>query len=106
MGSAILCADGSIVDGCNVETGAPGTICAERTAICKAVSQGQRKFLKIAVVAEKLRGKEFVAPCGVCRQFIVEFGTETEIFLSPPEMDKVLITSIKELLPLCFQLEL
>lgn len=105
VGSAILCDDGSIITGCNVENGAHGSICAERTAICKAVSEGKRKFVKIAVVADKDRlHDEFVAPCGSCRQFIIEFGTQVEILLSPPDMSQVLITSIKEILPLHFTL--
>lgn len=91
--------------GCNVENGAHGTICAERSAIVKAVSEGKRKFLKVAVVADKDKlHDEFVAPCGACRQFIVEFGAQTQIYLSPPDMSEVLATNIKEILPLHFTL--
>ncbi|XP_026285500.1 cytidine deaminase-like isoform X2 [Frankliniella occidentalis] len=103
VGSAILCADNTVVTGCNVENGAHGSICAERSAVVKAVSEGKREFQKVVVVADKLEN-QFTAPCGSCRQFIIEFGTGTEIFLSPPDMSEVLVTSIKEILPLHFTL--
>lgn len=105
VGSAILCSDLSVVTGCNVENGAHGSICAERSAIVKAVSEGKKKFLKVVVVADKDKlHDEFVAPCGSCRQFIIEFGAGTEIILSPPDMSQVLLTNIKEILPLHFTL--
>ncbi|KAK3923640.1 Cytidine deaminase [Frankliniella fusca] len=101
VGSAILCADNTVVTGCNVENSAHGSICAERSAIVKAVSEGKTKFLKLVVIADKLQN-QFTAPCGSCRQFIVEFGAGVEIYLSPPDMSEVLVTSIKEILPLHF----
>lgn len=67
VGAALLCDDGTIIDGCNVENVSYGlTICAERTAVVKAVSQGQKKFQSIAICAE-MKDK-FVGPCGACRQ--------------------------------------
>ena len=67
--------DGSVFTGCNVENTSYGLcICAERTAICKAVSEGYQDFEAIAVAATP-----FATPCGACRQFIVEFGKEIEV---------------------------
>jgi cytidine deaminase len=69
VGAALLCDDGAIIDGCNVENVSYGlTICAERSAICKAMSEGQKVFNSIAICAE-MKDK-FVGPCGACRQVI------------------------------------
>lgn len=69
VGAALLCEDGAIIDGCNVENVSYGlTICAERSAIVKAVSEGQKKFKSIAICAEMK--DQFVGPCGACRQVI------------------------------------
>ena len=78
VGAALLCADGSVYTGCNIENAAYSpTICAERTAFAKAVSEGQREFVAIAVCG----GKDGVItglfpPCGVCRQVMKEFCRE------------------------------
>ena len=75
VGAALLTSSGAIYTGCNVENASYGlAICAERVAICKAVSEGERSFQKIAVVATP-----FATPCGACRQFIVEFGKSIEV---------------------------
>ena len=75
VGAALLSVDGTIFTGCNVENASYGLcICAERTAICKAVSAGHQKFTAIAVAAAPL-----ASPCGACRQFLVEFGTEIQV---------------------------
>lgn len=72
VGAALLCEDGSIYEGCNIENASYGlTNCAERTAIFKAVSEGQTKFKALAVVADT---EGPCAPCGACRQVISEFG--------------------------------
>lgn len=71
VGAALECADGTIYTGCNVENGAYGsTICAERTALCKAISEGKREFTRIAIWANS---QNFCMPCGACRQFMAEF---------------------------------
>lgn len=71
VGAALECADGSVFTGCNVENAALGsTICAERTAIVKAVSEGRRKFVRIAIYGE---GENYCMPCGACRQVMSEF---------------------------------
>ena len=75
VGAALLSADGEIFGGCNIENAAFGpTNCAERTALFKAVSEGVKDFIAIAIVGGKAEGKlEFCSPCGVCRQALVEF---------------------------------
>ena len=91
VGAALLCEDGTVYGGCNIENAAyTPTNCAERTAFFKAVSEGKRSFLAIAIAggpegAEKL---DYCPPCGVCRQVMREFcGADFEILLaiSPTE---------------------
>ena len=75
VGAALLCADGSVYTGCNIETAAFNGCCAERTAIFTAAAQGKREFTAIAVAGAG-RGNEpnsFCTPCGVCRQVMREF---------------------------------
>jgi cytidine deaminase len=75
VGAALLCLDGTIVKGCNVENASYGLcICAERTAATTAIMQGQRDWKAIAVVSPT-----GVSPCGACRQFLAEFAPEIEI---------------------------
>ncbi|XP_039282170.1 cytidine deaminase-like [Nilaparvata lugens] len=107
VGAALKCEDGTIVTGCNVENSSYGlSICAERSAIVKAVSDGYRRFTSIAVCAA-LPNDMFTAPCGACRQFISEFSNKKDIiiYLTRPDMKKVVVTSIRELLPFSFQLD-
>lgn len=76
VGAALLTTDGKVIQGCNIEnSGFSATVCAERTAIFKAVSQGIYNFEKIAVVGgdEKLGLQGVCTPCGVCRQVMTEF---------------------------------
>ncbi len=78
VGAALLCGDGTVFTGCNVESAAYGsTICAERTALLKAVSEGHRDdWLTMAVAG---RGEDFCWPCGSCRQMLYEFAPELRI---------------------------
>lgn len=77
VGTALECRDGSIYTGCNIENAALGsTICAERVAFCKAISEGKRDFLRIAVVAES---DNYYMPCGACLQFMHEFAPKIEV---------------------------
>ena len=77
VGAALECADGSVFTGCNVENAALGsTICAERTAVVKAVSEGRRKFVRIAVYGE---GETYCMPCGACRQVLAEFAGKDDM---------------------------
>ena len=97
VGAAILCADGTVFTGCNVENAAYGSsICAERTALLKAVSEGHRDdWVKIAVVTS---GDEAGYPCGSCRQMLYEFAPQLKIIIGGK--DKVLSTiTLSELLP-------
>jgi len=77
VGAAIECKDGKVFTGCNVENAALGdTICAERTACLKAVSEGYREFVRIAIYGE---GENYCMPCGSCRQVLSEFSPEMEV---------------------------
>ena len=82
VGAAVLTKDGQVYTGCNVENASYGaTNCAERTAIFKAVSEGNKDFVKIAIVGGKA-GKEiteYAYPCGVCRQVMAEFSNPKEL---------------------------
>ena len=99
VGAALLGATGRIYEGCNVENASYGaTICAERVAAVKAVSAGERRFLALAVVAD---GPSLPAPCGICRQFLAEFGPELEIYLANPAGDRKR-TTLEALLPEAF----
>ena len=76
VGAALLCADGSIYTGCNIENSSfTPTVCAERVALFKAVSEGKREFSAIAVCggADGVLTNNFCHPCGVCRQALSEF---------------------------------
>ena len=75
VGAALLCADGAVYQGCNIENASYGaTICAERVAFAKAVSEGQREFTAIAICGGK-NGEiaDITPPCGICRQVMAEF---------------------------------
>lgn len=96
VGAALLSTDGAVIRGCNVENASyGGTICAERTALVKAVSEGHTCFEMIAVACLKLKD---AWPCGLCRQFICEFGPEIEV-LSEGTQGELLSMRISELLP-------
>ena len=76
VGAALLCKNGKIFTGVNVENSSyGGTICAERTAFVKAISEGEREFAKIAVGGSIKN----LVPCGMCRQFMAEFGADLDI---------------------------
>ena len=99
VGAALLTDTGEIIDGCNVENASYGlSICAERTALVKAVSMGFKKFPAVAVTTDM---EEFIAPCGACRQVIAEFGLECDVYLVKSDLSYKKI-SISELLPLTF----
>uniref|UniRef100_A0A9J8CBK1 cytidine deaminase n=1 Tax=Cyprinus carpio carpio TaxID=630221 RepID=A0A9J8CBK1_CYPCA len=86
--------------GCNVENASYGlTVCAERTAIQRAVAEGYRRFTAIAVTCDIK--DSFVGPCGACRQVLMEFGTEWDVYLTKPD-GTYKKTSLRELLPLAF----
>ena len=99
VGAALLCSDGTVYTGCNIENAAyTPTVCAERTAFFKAVSNGERDFCAIAVAGGK-EGVEFSTPCGVCRQVMAEFcNTETFEIICNTE-NGLRSFKLKELLP-------
>ena len=101
VGAALLAADGTVYTGVNVENASYGaTICAERTAFVKAVSEGVRKFTAIAVA-----GAEGSAwPCGICRQFMYEFNENLRVIAGKDE-DGLKAYALKDLLPEGFRLE-
>ncbi len=105
VGAALLAKSGEIIGGCNIENAAYGpTNCAERTAFFKAVSEGVFDFKAIAIVGGPENGTlSLCAPCGVCRQVMMEFcNPETfEIILGTSE-DDYEVHTLKELLPLGF----
>ena len=97
VGAAILCKDGTVFTGCNVENAAYGSsICAERTALLKAVSEGHRDdWVKIAVVTS---GDDAGYPCGSCRQMLYEFAPDLKIIIGGKDRQLSTIT-LSELLP-------
>lgn len=79
VGAALLASDGRMFTGCNIENAALGsTMCAERTALYKAVSEGARRFTKIAIAASG----SAPYPCGACRQALFEFAPELEVLVT------------------------
>ncbi|MGI8408302.1 MAG: cytidine deaminase [Pyrinomonadaceae bacterium] len=99
VGAALETDDGEIFAGCNVESASYGlTVCAERVAIWKAVSEGEKKFTRIAVVVDT---EELTPPCGVCRQIIWEFCGDIPVTFSNLH-GKVETVQMKELLPRAF----
>ena len=99
VGAALETGDGTIITGCNIENASYGlTVCAERVAMFKALSDGHRHFTRIAVVADTV---DPTSPCGACRQVLWEFGQDLEVVLAN-------LTEVKgrhqmaELLPLPF----
>jgi cytidine deaminase len=98
VGAALLADSGKIYDGINVENAAYGSsICAERTALVKAVSEGERRFEAVAVATNNGG-----SPCGACRQMLAEFGLDLKILLIDGEGKVLRETTLRELLPEAF----
>jgi len=99
VGAALETEDGTVFGGCNVENASfGGTICAERTALVTAVAAGHQKFRRIAVTSD---ADEPVAPCGLCRQVLAEFGTDLEV-ISVGAKGRRRTWRLTELLPSAF----
>lgn len=99
VGAAVRAKNGKIYSGCNVESASYGlTVCAERVAIWKALSEGERHFTEIAVVADT---DSLTPPCGTCRQIIWEFAKTATIVLANLQGQSEVV-SINELLPHAF----
>ena len=102
VGAALECPDGTVFTGCNVENAAYGsTICAERTAVCKAVSEGYRVFTKIAIWG---KGDDYCFPCGACRQFMSEFSYNMDV-ISARGDGEFAKYKLSELMPFAFNTE-
>lgn len=101
VGAALVTDKDKIFMGCNVENASYGaTICAERTAIFKAVSEGERKFTKMAITSSQ---EDFITPCGICRQVLSELMPDGEIIISN-NRNEMKIFTVKELMPNEFKL--
>ena len=99
VGAALEAEDGTVITGCNIENATYGlTICAERVAMFKALSEGYRAFTRIAIVADT---SEPTPPCGACRQILWEFGGNLEVRLANLEVEKGTYR-LQDLLPLPF----
>lgn len=95
VGAALLAANGTLYTGCNIENAAyPATICAERVALVKAVSEGVRDFSTIAVVT-----RDGGSPCGLCRQMLYEFAPNLRVIFADMDGKVVFDGSLSELLP-------
>lgn len=98
VGAALLTASGKIYEGVNIENAAyPTTMCAERVAIFKAVSEAEREFTALAVATENGG-----ASCGSCRQVLAEFGMQTQLYFVDAEGRITLQTTVEKLLPSAF----
>ena len=99
VGAAILTTDGKVITGANVESATYGaTICAERAAVVRAVSEGHRDFEAIAVASD---AKEGSFPCGICRQFLAEFGIGIKVITGKAE-GEIQVNTVADLLPFAF----
>jgi len=99
VGAAVETENGDIYTGCNVESASYGlTVCAERVAIWKAVSEGEKEFTEIAVVVDT---EELTPPCGVCRQIIWEFCNDIPVIFANLKGDSEIV-QMSELLPRAF----
>ena len=104
VGAALLAKDGTIFTGCNVEvSNYSATVCAERTAVVKAVSQGVTEFSAVAVIADR---ESPCSPCGQCRQTLNQFAPEMEVIMATTQSDEIEIMKLSDLLPRAFKLKL
>lgn len=100
VGAALLTASGRVFTGCNIENAAYGaTVCAERVAVFKAVSEGERDFEALAVAAS---GEDMASPCGTCRQVLYEFAPHLILYLTGGRGQRVEKVILQELLPRAF----
>lgn len=100
VGAALLTSSGKIYTGCNIESGSFGlTCCAERVAVFKAASEGERRFLKMAMVSSR---ENLATPCGSCRQVMAEWGENLELILGNSN-GEVEITTLEKLFPKPFR---
>ena len=99
VGAALITTDDEVFTGCNVESSSYGlTICAERVALTKVLSEGRTKFKAIAIVA---KDGEYCPPCGACRQLLYDYAPDIDVILTNGQDKKVY--KLKELLPHAFE---
>lgn len=99
VGAAVLTKSGNVYKGCNIECASyGGTNCAERTALFKAISEGEKEIEAVAVVSDMT---DYTYPCGICRQVILEFGKDIKIIVGTSQGD-MQVYKIEELLPNSF----
>ncbi|CCC82524.1 cytidine deaminase [Thermoproteus tenax] len=104
VGAAVLTKSGRIYTGANVENASYGlTMCAERVAVFKAVTEGDRDIEAVAIVSD---AGELVPPCGACRQVIAEFNPNALIIMATADGSKRLVVRLRDLLPMSFSREL
>lgn len=102
VGAALLCSDGTVFTGCNIENSTFGaTNCAERTSVFKAISEGHSDFKAIAITSS---GGDLTYPCGICRQVLSEFAPEIKVILKDSN-NKIITYTLDELLPHSFKLD-
>lgn len=102
VGAALECADGTVYLGCNIENASySATLCAERTALSKAISEGRRDFLNMAVISN---GHDYCMPCGTCLQVLMEFAPDLEMLCANAE-GKYVCYKVSELMPHSFRLK-
>ena len=105
VGAALLCENGTVYTGCNIENASfSPTICAERTAFAKAISEGENKFTAIAVAAQRDGCPTAFLPCGVCRQVMAEFCKNDFKILVVTDKDNFEEYTLEKLLPDSFKL--
>ena len=106
VGCALLCKNGKVYTGCNIENGGIQAICAERTAFVKALSEGEKDFECIVVLGGyKDKPLDFTSPCGYCRQFMSEFvDANFKIYTFYDTIENIKSFTIEDLLPGSFQL--
>ncbi len=102
VGAALLTKSGKVVTGCNVENSSYGaSMCAERVAVFKAISEGEKEFAEIAVITD---AEEPAMPCGMCRQVLAEFSPRIKVYAANLR-GKVIETTLDKLLPYAFTKE-
>lgn len=107
VGAALLTENGKVYRGCNIESGDyVMNICAERVALAKAISEGEKNFSKIAIVGGKGNSLKYTPPCGICRHFLSKFNINMEIVLGYMEDGEIKEKTfvLKDLLPESFSI--
>lgn len=106
VGVALVCKNGKVYTGCNIENHGIMSICAERVAFVKAISEGEKEFSSMIVCGGvDVNNLDDCLPCGYCRQFISEFVDENFIIYAVTSENKVLSYKIKDLLPNSFKIQ-